>query len=118
MSAKSAKKAQQPLPRVRRAPPSAEKKHHDERLFSGSKIGRVLESKYNISMAQFVRDYDDDTSRSPRTRALDDSEIAAIKRFLTHKNVTQLANDLACSLSSAQGRVTRYVLDHMAAPAS
>lgn len=100
----------------RRAAPSAdEKKPFDQRLFSGSKIARVLENKFKITMAQFVRDYDDDTSRSPRVRALDDGEVQAIQRFLKHKNVTQLAGDLACSISSAQARVTRYVLDHMAA---
>ncbi len=103
-----------PRKRPGRPPGPPEKKPFDERLFSGSKIARVLESKYQITMAQFVRDYDDDTSRSPRVRALEDTEVTAIQRFLKHKNVTQLANDLACSISSAQARVTRYVLDHVA----
>lgn len=104
-----------PLPRGRRpGPQPLEKKPFEERLFSGAKIARVLETKYQIQMMQFVRDYDDDTSRSPRTRALENSEVEAIQRFLKHRQITQLATDLACSISSAQARVTRFVLDHAA----
>jgi hypothetical protein len=91
-------------------------KNPEDRLFSGSKIARVL-AKFNVDFRKFVSEYDQDNSRSPRLRPLDDKEKLAIERFIgQHRSINQLANDLSCSISSAQARVTRYVLEQAEHP--
>ena len=82
----------------------------DGRLFSGAKVARVL-ARLGVDFHAFVAEYDQENSRPARSTPLSESERAAVKRFLEHRQIRELAEDLQCSIASAHARVTRFVLE-------
>jgi hypothetical protein len=95
---------------ARRKPRARAPKGAESRLFSGSKMARVLH-RLGVDFRAFVEEYDQDVSRSSRAAPLSKGERAAIEEFLTHGQIRRLAKELACSVGSAQSRVTRFALE-------
>lgn len=83
-----------------------------DRLYSGSKIKRVLETKFpGVPWAQFVSAYLEDQSRSPNVAPLTPAEKKACRKFFLHEHISSVADELSCSVSTAWSRVGRYVVE-------
>lgn len=81
----------------------------ETRLFSGTKLARVL-AKLGVDFLAFVTAYDQEGSEN-KDNSLSDAERTAVQRFLTHRRISELAEDLHCSIPTAHARVTRFALD-------
>ncbi len=84
-------------------------KDGEARLYTGAKVARVL-AKLGVDFREFVAAYDADSSRVPRGTALTEEERAAVERFLKHRQIAELAQELGCSIATAHARVTKFVL--------
>jgi hypothetical protein len=87
----------------------ARERRAETRLFSGTKLARVL-AKLGVDFLAFVAAYDRESSES-KDDPLSDADRMAVQRFLTHRKISELAVELDCSIPTAHARVTRFVLD-------
>ena len=92
-----------------RSPTGRHGKRAESRLYTGAKLARVL-ARLGVDFREFVATYDADPSPTGSI-VLTDAERAAVERFLRHRQISRLADELGTSIPSAHARVARFVLE-------